>query len=463
MLGGNIGVAMLKRIRQYRLVCAQIVAVSFLLFVSQVRAQEPSADSHSSTYEEAMDNRLYGEAEVSAKGLIELAIREGRQDDLSMAGLLVDLASAQRMQGNHGAALQNYEQAVGLIEANANMLDPALVEPLHGMGRSHIDNGRADLALPLLDRAIHVRHVNDGPHSLKQEATLESLVAAYLQLGKLDEAAGVADTLFLLYGRNFPGESMALVPALLKKGEILGQIGDRREERNTYNEAVKIVEMNSGKSSAELVRPFIRLGASHENEYFDLYMSAESEEDVPDDRLLSKAESFYESALELARSNDDVAWQTHADAVLSLGDFYTITEQQSRARVLYRDAWQLLTADEARLERRRVDLEGVVLLQRSLPDLTVALPDDYDSGGSTTDYATGHIVTQFTVTRRGRLADISLVEISPERNSNIEAEVKLSLTSHLYRPRFENGTAVDTFNQTIRYEFPYPTIIDAAE
>jgi tetratricopeptide (TPR) repeat protein len=186
---------MRERKPQLTLGWTNIVSACLLSLAVQVQAQDLSVDSASSKYDEALDSGLYSEAEVAAKQLIEFAVRDGRHDDISTAQLLVDLARAQRFNGDLEPALQDYEQAVAAIESSSNMFDLALVEPLHGIGITHIENGRADLALPVLERALHVRHVNDGPHSLEQEATLDSLAAAYLQLGKMREAAGVGDTL----------------------------------------------------------------------------------------------------------------------------------------------------------------------------------------------------------------------------------------------------------------------------
>ena len=435
---------------------AFILACLLVGATSPLSAQELAVSQAWSAYEQALDSGLYSEAEIAAKQLLERAIREGRRDEQSTADLLTKLALVQRLNRDFAAAQQNYELAVNIIESRKDMLDLALVEPLLGIANTHIDNERPDLALEFLDRALHVRHVNEGPHSLEQAETLEVLATAYRQTGKLREAADVADRLYLLYGRNYPGNSMELVPVLLKKGHILGDIGERRDQRNAYIDAVNIVEHNEGKSSAHLITPFIGLGRSYAAEYFELYLLAESEDDLPNTHLLKKAKSSYESALELARSNADVEWQVHSDALLALADFYTVMEEQSRARVLYRDAWQLLAQDEARLAWRRAELETVLPLQQLQPDLTVALNFGAEEGGSGTSYATGFIITQFTVTRRGRLANISLVEISPERNAAIEAEVKRALSEFVYRPRFENGLAVDTPNQTVRYSFPYP-------
>lgn len=437
--------------------------ISLSLGIEQPQAQELTDADVSLAYEEALGDGLYGEAEVAAKRLVEEAIRAGRQEEASTARLLGKLALAQRLNKNFDAALQNYELAIGIIESSHDMLDLELVEPLLGIGYTHIDNERPDLALLHLDRALHVRHVNNGPHSLEQSETLEALADAYKKMGESRKAVHLANRVYWLYSREFPGKSMEIVPALLKKGHILGEVGDRREQREAYIEAIEIVEHNEGKSSAKLISPVISLGRSHVEEYFDLKLLALSEEELPDTRMLDKAKSYYESALDLARTNADVPWQLHNDALLALGDFYTINDEQSRARELYRDAWQLLSADVARLGRRQSQLETVVPLRGPTPDLTVALPNDEEGNPLGSSFETGYIVTSFTVTRSGRLTDIGLVEISPERNADIEAEVKRNLSRFVYRPRLENGYVVDTSDQTIRYEFPLPKSSPVAE
>ncbi|MDH3433682.1 MAG: tetratricopeptide repeat protein, partial [Gammaproteobacteria bacterium] len=326
--------------------CAVAVLLP-LLAIQQAYTQEFADTDISVAYEEAIAGGLYGEAEVAAKRLVENAIRAGRRDESSTARLLSKLALAQRLNKNFGAALQNYELAVSIIESGHDMLDLELIEPLLGIGNTHIDNERPDLALEHLDRALHVRHVNNGPHSLEQSETLEMLATAYKKMGEPRKAVDLADRVYWLYSREFPGKSMEVVPALLKKGHILGEVGDRREQRDAYIAAIDIVEHNEGESSLNLIGPVISLGRSHVEEYYDLQLLALSEEELPDTRLLDKAKSYYESALDLARTTADVPWQLHTDALLALGDFYTINDEQSRARELYRDAWQLLSADEA--------------------------------------------------------------------------------------------------------------------
>lgn len=436
--------------------CLFIAAVAVPWAARHAGAQESVPDDARSAYEEALDSGVYGEAEVAAKSLLDSATRDSSDNKLLLAKLLVDLAMAQRLNGNFDAALQNYELAVSFIESSTERLNAALIEPLLGIGKTYIDSDRPDLALGYLDRALHVRHVNEGPHSIEQTETLETMAIAYQQMGELRQAADVADRLYILYVHKFSDKSMEIVPVLLKKGQILGEGGNRREERNAYNEAVNIVEHNEGKSSASLIRPYIYLGNSHMDEYYELYLSAMSEQELPEIRLLNRADSFYESAVELARSDDNVDWQLESQALLAYADYFTLAQEHGSARIFYRDAWRVLSEHESRFGRRETDLETLVPLQQLPPDLTVALHNDAGGNTAVSGYDTGFIVTRFTVTRRGRPNDIGLVEISPDRNPKLEAEVKRAVSRFVYRPTMDNGQVVDTPDVVIRYEFPYP-------
>ena len=111
MLGGNIGGDMRERLSKLTIGCAHIVSAYLLFLAGQLWAEGLPTDSARIRYEESLDSGLYGEAEVAAKELIEIAIREGRHDDISTTQLLVELALVQRLNGDLEPALQNYEQA----------------------------------------------------------------------------------------------------------------------------------------------------------------------------------------------------------------------------------------------------------------------------------------------------------------------------------------------------------------
>jgi tetratricopeptide (TPR) repeat protein len=418
-------------------------------------AQEDVADTARENYESAIASGLYEEAEVAAKVRLDQAMRAGQVKELSTAELLNDLADAQRLSANYSAALQNYELAIEIVEAKRDMLNMALVEPVLGIGKTYLESGRADLALDYLKRALHVRSVNEGPHTVEQAEALELLALAYLQMEEFDDAADAADRLYLIYHRNYPRDSLQLVPALVRKGQILGMGGDRRSERNTYNEAVDIATSNDGESSEHLIAPYIRLGQSHQQEYFEKLVLAENEQEMPEPRLLGNAETYLQKALEISQSENLSDWNQRVDALLAMADFQTLSESHSQARVLYRDAWRILSENPAGHKRRRSELEVAVPLLRPPIDLSVALPYEARAKPEEFDFKTGFITAQYTITKRGRLTDFGLLEMQPRRFELVEAEIKRGLAAYVYRPRFSGGFAADTLNELARFQFPY--------
>jgi hypothetical protein len=426
-----------------------------LLVVPVLYAQEDNTDYTRENYEAALASGLYEEAEVAAKARLDQAIRAGQVKEYSTAELLSDLADVQRLTGNSNSALQNYELAIEIIEAKRDMLNLALIDPVLGIGKTYLESGRADLALEYLNRALHVRSVNEGPHTLEQAESLQLLALAYLQLEEFADATEAADRLYLIYERNYPQNSMQLVPALVRKGQILGRGGDRRAERNIYNDAVRIAIKNDGESSEHLISPYISLGQSHQHEYYEKLVIAENGEELPEVRLLRNAETFLQKALEISQSESISNWNLHVDALLAMADFQTLNESHSQARVLYSDAWRILSENPAGQKRRAFELEVAVPLLQPPIDLSLGLPYEARANPSDFDVQTGFITAQFTITRRGRLTDFGLLEMHPDRIEAVEAEIKRGLTTYVYRPRFNGGFAADTPNELIRFQFPY--------
>jgi len=418
-------------------------------------AQERNGEFTRADYQEALDSGLYEEAGVAAKARLEAAIQAGNVRDISTVALLGDLAEVQRLTGDYDSAIQNYELAVEIVEEKSDMLDLALIEPLLGLGRTYLESGRADVSVEHIERALHVRSVNEGPHSIEQAATLEALADAHRSVGNFDDAADAAERMYLIYVRKYSDDALELVPILLKQGHILGDIREWRRQRAVYNEALKIAETPDGNLSKYSIRPLVGIGNSYATEYFDRYLSADDEDELPSQNLLDQAENYFDAASGFVQKTPDIDWQIRKDALLSAGDFYTMTDEQSLARLMYRNAWDLLSGTDEKLRERRIELEQIRPLLKPDPDLTVALPAELDLEDPDVELGTGYIESQFTVTRRGKLRDIGLLEILPERNDAIEAEVKRVLTMYIYRPRLELGIATDTTGNTVRFEFPY--------
>lgn len=422
-----------------------------------------AGESAVSYYDQAMEEGLYGEAEAYAKQALESAIAEGVYYQIETATLLVRLATAQLRQGKHEAARQNFEIAVDIVEENSDRLDRALVGPLNGVATSYMAGARADLALPFIERALHVVHVNEGPHSIEQIASLQLLASAYEQMGELDKALDAVERNYLVSLRQYSGRSTEMVPAMLEKGRILGALGRRDEERDVYGQARQWIVEAGGEPSALLVDVLLRLGESYRDEYFETQLAAREEVELPDEQLLHDAQTTFELAQAAAEGLDaSKDLRTVLDVHLSLGDFYTLRNDSGPARKHYQEAWRLMAMYDAGGVMWGSAFDTMLPLVEVSPDLSVALDGEPGESVASSRYDTGDIVVQFTITRRGRVRDFGVVEIHPARNAAIEAEVREAVKKLVFRPRYENGFAVDWPGRTLRYEYPVPRAPQAA-
>jgi tetratricopeptide (TPR) repeat protein len=404
---------------------------------------------HLNRFSESLSDRQYEEAQVSAKQMIEYAIEMGIDDPVCMADSLTKLALAQRLSEAYEPALQNYAAAIGILETHENMLSEKLIEPLLGMGSTHLANGHADLALPAFDRALHLRHVNDGPHSLNQAEILDAIVTADLENDEPEAALRVTDRMQNLYAREFGPDSEELLPVLDRKADILESTGRYREERLARLQAVHIIESHRGESDLTLVDPYVALGRSYLKEVDQFIFRSEPTSET--------GETYLKKAVAVAERNADADWQVRKNTLMELGDYYTVLDVQDKARRCYRDAWDIMSSAADRMDQRRLDLERMAILRRPALDRYAhfgyrSVPDDVDS----TEYSEGYVVALFSVNHRGRATDITIAASSPAGYSEMEFRVRRALRNFVYRPRYENGIPVATDNQQFRHEFLYP-------
>ncbi len=108
------------------------------------------------------------EAENVAKRVIELSIRLNGVNSIDTAKALNNLAVIQHQTGDFSAAALNFEQAIDIIRDVEDQLSSSLINPLKGLGAAQLASNRPDLAFGTYTHAMHVSHVNDGPHNLEQ-------------------------------------------------------------------------------------------------------------------------------------------------------------------------------------------------------------------------------------------------------------------------------------------------------
>ena len=407
-------------------------------------------------FKQLMQDKVFDEADTVAKRVVELAIQTKGPQSNEFAKALTNLAIVQFQEEQYLAAQQNFESAIEIIEDNEDRLNAQLVNPLKGLGAAQLESGRPDLASTTFGRAVHVTHVNEGPHNLDQVELLESIAETFVRMGDLDAAKEAQDTIYALHIRKYELDTPELVPSLLRRAAWQHRAGFIFDERATYRRTIRIIEEHSGKHSLELVEPLILLGRS----YF--YLDTSGSASYHDSNMTS-GEIYFRRSVRIATEHPDSNWQIVTQSTLALGDYYMYANNTQRAKQAYRTTWDLLSEDESRLGVRREQLEEAIpLKQRKLP-LYVSNSDDEPTSNDEDPLLQGNVTINYEVSARGRATTLRLIQAEPPEFTSMLDYVQREVRRRIYRPRLENGEAVATPDLILAHKFFYrQSDLDAA-
>ena len=398
-------------------------------------------------YREAIESMQYQEAETAAKQRIEHLLDTGASSTDAMADALIDLAFAQRQGEHYEAAIQNYIGAIGVLEEADDMLSDRLIAPLRGIGETYVASGNAELAVPVYKRALHVSHVNAGPHNLQQLDLLDAMIEAEVQAGRPDAALGIVDRISSLYARRYATDSEEMLPPLWRRAGLLKDMDRYLDERLVYADIVRIIEKHHGKYDASLIKPYTALGRTYLQEVDQAIFRSEP--------TAQTGETYLKRAVEVARKNDaDV--EVQFATLIDLADYYTILNVQDKARRHYRAAWSLVSKDESRVaERDEVFNTMVPLVQPKLDAEAYFGYRSRDDDPDPTSQTKGFMLAQFTINERGRVSDIEIIEADPPEFPEMQTRLERTLRDSVYRPRYEDGDPIKVREQQLRHRFLY--------
>ena len=391
---------------------------------------------------------MTAEADVVAKRIVELSIRENGFESSDTAKALTNLAIVQHRNEDYETAQQNYEAAIGIIERVEDRLNSALINPLRGLGAAQLASGRPDLALDTFGRARHVSHVNEGPHNLDQVAIIESLAEIYIYLGEFEDAYELQDRIYALYARKYAIDSDQIIPALFKRAEWQHRLRLYGRERDTYRRIIKIIEKNHGKQDLDLIRPLTGLANAY------LYVG-EFDREYHRDSTLTTGEIYVKRAKRIAEAHPDASWTTKENSYLALADFYVFSDKAGKAQRAYKDTWDLLSEDDSRLMNRYNHLESTVLLQDIHPPKYYGMDKTSEQMDEDEQFLQGKIIAKFMINTRGRAREFEIIESHPGGLEEMEKDVLREMRRLIYRPRLEDREVVETQNMTYKHEFFY--------
>jgi tetratricopeptide (TPR) repeat protein len=399
-------------------------------------------------YLQLMKDRVYDEADSVAKRVVELAIKVKGPNSIDFAKALTNLAIVQHRTEQYDAAQQNFESAIEIIEESEDQLNGQLVNPLRGLGASQLESGRPDKAAASFRRAVHVTHVNMGPHNLDQINILESLSETNLRLGSVDDAKHIQDVIYALNERAYAKNAIEMVPALMRRAEWQLRAGFVYDQRTTLRRAVRIIETVGGKNDMRLVAPLTQLGQSFF--YVDL-SGAQSYSSTS----LSTGEGHFKRALRIASTNPDANWEMIAATSLALGDYYMFLGNIQQANKIYRAAWTDLSSSTERLAFRRDHLERYAVLRSTPIPEYVSAPSKEAPTGQEIPFLQGTVTMKYDVSNRGLATNLKIVEAHPREFVEMQHQVQRELRRRIHRPQFDDAVAVSTNDQILVHRFYY--------
>jgi tetratricopeptide (TPR) repeat protein len=399
-------------------------------------------------YKEALESKAYLEADTLAKRVVELSIELFGVNSVDSARALTNLGIAQHQNDNYDAAILNYNAAIDIIERVEDRLNSNLINPLKGRGAAELASGQPDKAVESFERAVHISHVNEGPHNLEQVEILESLAETFLSVGELDDVEDIQAHIFSLEARDVELDTLEAIPALERQARWQHRLQFFEKERYTWRKIIEIIEERRGEDDLSLIAPLTDLGKSY------LYVGQPSMA-FHQPSSVSSGEIYLKRALRIAESNPDATWKTKEETMLALGDFYILSGKPGRAEKIYADTWQLLSGDEEKLKDRHDHLETLVRLVDAQPPMYVGIDGEVRSDLPGDTYQTGKIVYDYSVSSRGLTTGIDMVEAEPAGFEDMERAVLNNLRAMMHRPRLVEGSAVQTDDLVYTHKFFY--------
>jgi tetratricopeptide (TPR) repeat protein len=399
-------------------------------------------------YKESLASQNFLEADTLAKQIIELSIKLYGINSSESAKALTNLAIAQHNNKEYEAAERNYLASIDIIEQTSDRLNSALINPLKGLGATQLAIGRPDMARTTLQRAIHVSHVNDGPHNLDQVDVLESIAEIYLAVGEHKEAVDVQERVFTIQARNLDPTSLEIIPALQKQAHWQHRLQLYDRERLSWRKIISVIERHHGKQDLRLIPPLTSLGRSY------LYITP-VEYDMQPEVSVSSGESYLRRAKRISEDNPESTWEIQEQTMLSLADYYVLSGRPNRASRVYTALWGMLSEDESRFGNRRDHLEKLNLLQNIYPPKYYRGEQIDEQFPDQDEYETGTVSFGFIVNSAGRASNIQHIETRPPEFIDMQERVHRNLRHIVYRPRLSEGKLVATPDVVYTHEFYY--------
>jgi tetratricopeptide (TPR) repeat protein len=398
-------------------------------------------------------------AATTAQRLVDAA-RAKKTDPLALADALVLLGNAEIGGKNMTGAETHFAEALQLVEERVGATNSRLIEPLRGLGFALAAQGKHDVAVPLMERALVIWRRNYGLFDPKQQGLLRNLAESEAANRHITE--GERHILYLqsIGERRFGREDPRLVPVLCIVGEWYVQANLLTLAREKFRAALDIVDEKVGKNSLIAVEPLRGLANSYVSELRLANFGPRSDDrdrtnaiGVSNDTratnpryLNPDGERVLARALKILDSNPERPPALLVETLIQQGDLLQLRNNFEQALPYYRRAAVTMSADPSARPGTINPLEFPTQVYFPVPLLAIR-----NLNRPPEEVVERFVEAEFTVTAQGAVKDIKVAEqdATPRQIAETVEAVRVAR----YRPKFVNGDPVDTTAVVYRQVF----------
>jgi tetratricopeptide (TPR) repeat protein len=396
-------------------------------------------------FREAFDKGDYKAALPVADRVVEMTRSQFDEDAPEVASALTNLATTYYRMKAYGEALDNYREAIDVLELQNDAADTRLVRPLHGLGSTLLAMQRPEEAIIPLKRAVDIVRNRSGLLAEEQLAPLKALIAVYAATGLMTEASREQDYAFSVaeqaYGRNDP-RMLGPINDLALWYEKTGRY---TAARLLHTRAVQIADsvhpegleaIPGLRGIARCFRLSYAYGESQESINAAINTMGDPRTGSTVAQAIDAPSSDGERALRsaLSRLGDALENSAQRGAVLvDLGDWYLTANMRPRAIENWRRAWQDLSA--AGDTHLLVQPVAVIYLPPAIA-VSQRQRDPNENSEET-------VRIQLAIDATGNMSDATVANPAPERES-AEKAVLAALRRSAWRPAFRDGEPIAT-------------------
>jgi TonB family protein len=366
---------------------------------------------------------------VASQQLLESNITEFGRRSLQTAEAYIDLAAAYRQARDYDRAAQNYLAAVDVYRSVDGPFTPLAIVPLTALGDSYHEADDDLEAVNAYTEARTVSRRSYGLHNQEQIELLDRMSRSLLDLNQLTEAEAQQVEALRLVQRANPPNSDAVLEAIYKYAEWLGDRLFFQLERDQYARALRIIRNAYSENDVRQVKPLLGIGNTYREERNPASMGI----------------SALQDALNLLLEQPERDAVATAAALRDIGDWAVAFGKTGYSGSEYQRAWQLLGSAPNAEQLRREWFSGA----------NYVLYEPISARGLSTDpdALSGHVTVTFDIDTRGNSNNVTLVDSDPVGLKD-EAVLRHIRRSR-FRPIVANGEVVPGTRLAIQVKFRY--------